>query len=450
MDFLQKLFTPAQPDPNAELVRKLKPLLLREVNAIDAVFEQNKVEAQIDRQNIQALPAAGIVRMRVVNGAKVSKITSLEDDLSLCISELRGDDVTVKVRKPRLIIELPYPLEREILEWENAPTLGPLQAFCGMDYTALTVAPVVIDWSDKAVSNVLVSGTTGSGKTNGLIALVASLARSTSPRDAQIIILDPKFSLGVLNVLPHVTLAREPEDIAAAIAAVKAEINRRKRRRDPRKVFLVCEEIAELFYEAGDGKGQLIEQLKSIVQVGRELGVHVIACTQKATTTVVDTVLKSNLPIRLAFKVASREESTVATGQDGMGADRLTGKGAALFVNDGARRLIQTYLIDTEELPETLAAIAVQWVGVDCYRIRMDVEAGPVGRELPANVTQEQVDAVLEKFGKAGIFDDDGHPIYGIKIKIIKHIHGDKAKSAGHMTAWVDAIVSYVATVADA
>jgi len=438
-----------QPDPEAELLRRLTRIATREANAIDDLFLKHEVEARIDRKNVVASDTGGFIRYKVQNGSRVSKLTGLEDDISQIVSEIRNDDVTVKIRKPRIVIELPYPLDRKTLEWADAPisSLRKFQALAGMDYTTLQVAPIIIDWSDPSTSNLLVSGETGSGKTNGLIEIVLSLASSTPACEAQFIILDPKFSpaISALKGLPHVTVYNEPDDCAMALAVVKAEVNRRKRRPDSRKLFLVVEELSELRIEAGGNKeqGTLFDQLKSIAQIGREQGVHVIACTQKAIVEVIDTVVRANLPIRLAFKVGTVKESEIATGLTDVDCSRLPGLGAGYYVRNGRAQRLQTHYIDPEELYGVIADIAA--VSGEPYRIPMGAEPA-TGAVLPDGVTMAHIDQVLEAYTMDQLFKDDGTLQRGMKAKVIRLLLGDGAATGGANDQFATKIFEYIRT----
>lgn len=435
-------------DPDADLLRRLTRIITREVNAIDDLFAKYDVDAHIDRRTVMASDTGGVVRYRVINSAKVAKLTSLEDDIAKIISELRDEDVEVRIRKPRLIIELPYPLARRALSWEDAPIqqLRPFQALAGMDYTTLDATPILIDWTEGSTSNVLVSGETGSGKTNGLMEIILSLAAGTPPDAVHFVIIDPKFSpaINALRGLPHIAIYNEPEDCAAAISAVKAEVNRRKRRPDKRKLFLVVEELAELMIEAGNEKGSLFEEMKSAAQIGRELGVHLIACTQKAVVEVIDTVLRANLPIRLAFKVGTRKESEVATGSTDVACDQLPGLGAAYYVCNGRARRVQTHYIDPQAIYDIVDTIATKHASVTPYRLPLSpTETPPVG--LPSNVTQAQVDRVLDTLSLAELFDETGKARRGVKAQIIKLIHGNDAPRGGANDAWASNLLDYLA-----
>lgn len=446
--WLSDLFYPPLNEYQA-LKKRINRIATNESNAIDDLFIRHKIEARVDRKHVDASPTGGFIRYKLVNSSRVNKLVGLEDDLALIISEMRDTEVSVKIRKPRMVLELPYPLERMVLDWSmaNLKVLGKYQALVGMDYTSLQVEPVVIDWSNPSTSNMLVSGETGSGKTNCLIEIALSLANVTPARDAQFIIIDPKFSpsLSMLRRLPHVTVYNEPEDCALALAAVKAEVNRRKRRPDKRKVFLFVEEIAELMIEAGGSKNRdtLFEQLKSIAQIGREQGVHVVACTQKATVEVIDTIVRANLPIRIAFKVGTVKESEIATGLPDVDCSRLPGKGAAYYVRDGFVQRIQTHHVSPEALKIEITEIAQRDRSAP-YRIGIEDEVTAAATGLPDGITQEQLDKVLDTYSIEELFDTEGKLVRGIRIKIVTLLFGPNAASGGPNYTKVSKILDFI------
>lgn len=430
-------------DHDAELMRKLTRLITREVNAIDDLFIKYEVDARIDRRCVVASDTGGFVRYKVLNTGKVSKLTTLNDDLSMLISELRDEDVTVRVRKPRLIIEVPYPLDIRTLDWEVAPVgnLRKFQALVGMDYSALDVAPIILDWS-KDDTNLLIGGTTGGGKTNLVKLILASLAYSTSPADAHIVVVNPKgiSALNALRELPHVSVYNEQGDCAKAIAMVYEEKERRLHRRDGRKIFLVVEELAELLSKEA---GAASDQLRSIAQIGRECGIHLIATTQKPHSDVFDSILKANLPIRVAFQVTSQTDMKVITGLDNIEWQALRERGSAFFVRDGRERRIQTHLVSDDEIFSIVDGIAAKWLHVEPYRPSGD-QRPKVADGLPTGVTTDQVNRVLANFAMDDIFDADGNPKRGVKARLIRHIFGGDAKTGGANDSWATSLIGYL------
>ena len=412
---------------------RLNRLAAREVGEIDMLFIKHGIGAWVDRGRIVASPTGNFVRYYLHAADKVTRVESVEKDLSVLLSRLRKQPLTVNVRVPGLYIELPYPLATRPLAWAdvNLGALGKFEMIIGRDYSGATPRPVTLDFKDRSVAHMLVSGVTGSGKTNALISAILSLCWSTSPADAQVIILDPKFSAEMLPLadLPHVSLYQETQDCADAIASVKAEMNRRKRGPSTRRIFLVVEELAELMIEVGSTKTTLFEQLKSLTGIGRGLGVHVIACTQRASVDVIDPVMRANLPIRLAGKVSTVEESRIATGLSDAGCETLPGNGSFQYVRNGVAHRLQSHFVADGEALSIAYQIAGKWGGVRPYQIEM---MGGDNSPGEADDIATYVATVLKNVGIEDIFDANGKPARGIKARIVRVLFGENAGTGGH------------------
>jgi hypothetical protein len=423
-----------------DLQSRVNRVAQREIAELDMLFVKLGINAWIDRGRVVASQTGDFIRYPVLTGGKIATVTNVERDLSVALTRLRGESTPVKIRLPEQYIELPFPLETRPLLWTDAnpAALGKFELIIGRDQSATTPAPVTLDFKDRSVSHILVSGTTGSGKSNELACMILSLAWSTSPADVRIVVLDPKFSpeIGALGGLPHVDLFQETQDCLDAIASVKAEMNARKRTPRRQRLFLVVEEFAELGIESG-GATDLIEPLKSVAGVGRGLGVHVIACTQKATVGVVDTVLRANLPIRIAGQVSTQAESAVAVGVPNAGAELLPGRGSFLYNRNGRVRRIQGHYVPEDEIAGIVAQIAARWHGVTPYEIAyiQSEETAPID-ELAGYVDKVQNAIALED-----IFDADGAPARGIKTQIVKVLFGADAKPGGQNHYIVNAVL---------
>lgn len=414
-----------------DLQTRINRVAQRETAEIDMLFVKLGVDAWVDVKRIIASQTGDFIRYPVLTGGKIATVTNVERDLSVALTRLRGEATPVKIKLPEQFIELPFPLETRPLLWAdaNVDTLGKFTMIIGRDQGATTPQPVVLDFADRSVSHILVSGTTGSGKSNELACMVLSLAWSTSPADAHIVLLDPKFSpeIGALAGLPHVTLFQETQDCLDAIASVKAEMNNRKCTPRRQKLFLVVEEFAELGIESGKAPA-LIEPLKSVAGVGRGLNVHVIACTQKATVETVDTVLRANLPIRVAGQVSTQAESTIAVGVPNAGAELLPGRGSFLYNRNGRVRRIQGHYVPEDSIDNIVAQIAAKWHGVTPYDIDYIVSEGD---GAPADDITAHVETVLANIAMEDLFDADGQPARGIKAQIVRLLFGESANTGG-------------------
>ena len=142
------------------------------------------------------------------------------------------------------------------------------------------------------------------------------------------------------------------------------------------RVVVVIDELAELADVAGT---QVEVAIKRLLQIGRGLGVHVIAATQKPLASVIGSLVKANFPVRIVGKVASSDDAKVAAGISYTGAERLPGKGSFLLLQGGSVQRLQGYLLPYPKVAECVQQISQAWRSQDslCWH-------------LPASVTQAQ------------------------------------------------------------
>ena len=220
------------------------------------------------------------------------------------------------------------------------------------------MCPLLLRLSSPDVAHVLVAGATGSGKTALLRAIVLSLALFNPQRSLQLALIDPKGrGFGVLANLPHLVrpLVSEPEAAVRLLAGFVAEMERRDReKRSTPALVVVIDELADLRMAGGK---EVEENLTRLTQRGREAGVHVIAATQRPAATVVGSLVKANLPVRLVGAVGSPEDAKVATGIAGSGAERLRGRGDFLLVARGETLRMQAAYVDEDDIKRGIAAI---------------------------------------------------------------------------------------------
>lgn len=419
----------------------LGQIAAKEITAINALFAQHNVAAEIDPHSVIASDTGDFIRYRIVGISKISKIKALEEDLSVLISDLRNDEIRVKIRTPKLMIELPYPLETRNLEWADAPLrkLKPLQMYLGTDYTSANVKPAILDYSKESTANALFTGTTGSGKTSELLTALISMAYGTSPAQALYILIDSKRDrkFSAMAGLPHALLFNDPMQCVSAIASVRAELRRRQQTTNPdsRKIFLIVEEYSSLQNSLDDKAvlAQLEQDLLAIAEIGREKNIHVIACTQKAVVDVVGSVFKGNLPIRICGKVNTSEESKVGTGLDSIGAERLPECGSYYYINGGAVALVRGCYMSDEDRLTAIDEINSMYAGVDPFRIELLATDNP---QAPAKVSYDMplnwyVGKVIDHERFTDAFPPSGKPSKRAKGIIVEIIFGAGTPNAG-------------------
>jgi S-DNA-T family DNA segregation ATPase FtsK/SpoIIIE len=267
------------------------------------------------------------------------------------------------------------------------------------------------------VAHILVAGTTGSGKTALLRAMVLSLAYFNRPQTIDhrpqtidhrpqiidhrpqtvvggpssvvFVLIDPKGSaFRDLEGLPHLArpVIRDPAEAVEALGSLVRlmEVQSRQGYKDTRgeasplstsplsTCILVIDELADLLMVAG---AEAERPLTRLLQRGREAGIHVIAATQKPTAAVIGSLVKANFPVRLVGKVTSPEDARVATGWKGTGAERLLGRGDFIAVAEGQLHRFQAAYIAPEEVSQVVAEIQNQRVGESANQ-RMGEQGG--------------------------------------------------------------------------
>jgi DNA segregation ATPase FtsK/SpoIIIE-like protein len=212
-------------------------------------------------------------------------------------------------------------------------------------------APYLLNLMSPNTPHVLIASTTGGGKTNLLLDMILSLANLNDARRLSIVALDPKgIDLHCLNGLPHLAgpVVRDAVDCVPVLQSVVDEMDRRKRvgKEPTHRIVVAIDEVADLMDVAGD---EVAYQIKRIMQLGRGLGIHVIAATQKPSAEQVGSIIKANFPVRIVGAVASTTDATVAAGFGGTSAERLPGRGSFLIVKGGDVQSLQAYYADKGE-----------------------------------------------------------------------------------------------------
>jgi S-DNA-T family DNA segregation ATPase FtsK/SpoIIIE len=360
----------------AEVRRKAKIL---EKTFLDFGFTVKVVE-------IETGPVIAQYEVELEAGLRLSKITGLADDLAIAlrvpsvriVAPIPGKN-TVGIEVPneeRQIVRL-----REVVEEASAKVKKMrIPLFLGKDVSGNAL---VVDLS--TLPHLLIAGRTGTGKSVCLNAIISSILMTRRPDEVRMLMIDPKMvELSGYGRLPHlmhpvVTDMRKAEAILAwavekmeerysllARAGVRhissynqlgeEELmerlqpeNEEERASIPQQlpfIVIVADEMADLMMTSGKEVEQHIIRL---AQKSRAVGIHLILATQKPTVDVITGLIKSNLPARIAFQVASRTDSRVVL--DEMGADKLLGNGDMLFLWPGTSTLLRgqgTYLSDEE------------------------------------------------------------------------------------------------------
>jgi len=344
---------------------------------------------------IQTGPVIAQFEVELEAGLRLAKVTGLADDLAIAlrvpsvriVAPIPGKN-TVGVEVPnntRQLVRL-----REVMEEANGKSHKMrIPVFLGKDVAG---NPMVADLA--SLPHLLIAGRTGTGKSVCLNSIILSMLMTRRPDEVKMLMIDPKMvELSPYKRLPHlmhpvVTDMRKAEAILGwavekmeeryqllARAGVrhissynqlgKEELMERMEPADEADqtsipthmpyIVMVADEMADLMLTAAkEVEGHIIR----LAQKSRAVGIHLVLATQKPTVDVITGLIKSNLPARISFQVASRTDSRVVL--DEMGADKLLGNGDMLFLWPGTSTLIRgqgTFLCD-DEINRVISAVA--------------------------------------------------------------------------------------------
>lgn len=330
-------------------------------------------------------PTVTTFKLQPGEGERVSKISSLEDDIALSLAT-QSVRIFAPIPGTSLVgIEIPNRKRQNVNLGDVLPYVkgGPLELAIGRDAEG---TPVVADLAK--MPHLLIAGTTGSGKSVMINSIITTLLMRALPEDVRLIMVDPKrVELAGYNGLPHlyVPVVTEPKQAASALQWAVSEMERRLKvfeRLNVRKISTYNEKQAAGEFEHYDNPPQkmpylviIIDELSDlmmvagkdveasivrIAQLGRAAGIHLIVATQRPSSNVVTGLIKANITNRIAFNVATGIDSRVIIDQ--MGAEKLTGLGDMLFskVDWGKPRRIQGCFVSDDEINEIVEFVKSQ------------------------------------------------------------------------------------------
>lgn len=354
LDFLQKAPKALKKINEEEIDRKIKELLDK--------LKKFNIEGDVVRTYTG--PLVTTFEFKPAPHVKVSKILGLQDDLAMALSAetiriqapIPGRDV-VGIEIPNDTIDTIY--LREILESPLfQESKSPLTVALGKDIVG---KPFVTDI--KKLPHLLIAGTTGSGKSVGINAMILSLLYRNDPDQLKLMMIDPKMlEFSIYNDIPHLItpVITSPKKAITALANMVGEMERRyilmaenrtknienyneKVTKDRSAlplpyIVVIIDELADLMMNGGK---EVEYSIARLAQMARASGIHLIIATQRPSVDVVTGLIKANLPSRLSYRVGTRVDSKVIL--DGMGAESLLGRGDALFTPPGAVGLVRLH-----------------------------------------------------------------------------------------------------------
>ncbi|MFT7621978.1 MAG: S-DNA-T family DNA segregation ATPase FtsK/SpoIIIE [Myxococcota bacterium] len=369
-------------------------------------------------QRIQPGPVVTTFEFLPAPGVKISKIEGLANDLAMALKAQRVRIVApipgkgvVGIEVPSAVRETVY-LKEILASPEFQESRSKLPIVLGKDIVG---NPMVADLAK--MPHVLVAGSTGSGKSVGINAIICSLVYRQKPRDLRLILVDPKIlELSVYDDIPHLLLpvVTEPAKASLALKWAVAEMDRRYRllasigvrnlsgfnqkilkyqsgdkslpdgvAADELEhlpyIVIILDELADLMMVSGKEVEQSIARL---AQKARAAGIHLVVATQRPSTDVVTGLIKANFPTRISFMVTQWQDSKTIL--DRKGAENLLGRGDMLFLPPGTSALqrVQGCFVGDEEVERV--ATALKKFGPPDYDMEILVDEDADAKDLSA------------------------------------------------------------------
>ncbi len=386
-------------DLPTEMKKKMSPEALE---AMARLLEIKLKEFNIDAQVVEVLPGPVVTRyeLQPAPGVKGSQIINLAKDLARSLSVISVRVVDVIPGKSVIGIEIPNEYREmvrliEILQSKKyESSASPLTLALGKDISG---NPVVADLAK--MPHLLVAGTTGSGKSVAVNAMVLSILYNSTPDDVRMIMIDPKMlELSIYDGIPHLLspVVTDMKDASSALRWCVAEMERRYKvmsalgvrnlagynrkvkeaieEEEPIKdplynpesdepqgtleplpfIVVIVDELADMMMVVGKKVEELIARL---AQKARASGIHLMLATQRPSVDVLTGLIKANIPTRIAFQVSSKIDSRTVLDQ--MGAEQLLGHGDMLYLAPGTGMPTRVHgaFVDDPEVHRVVADI---------------------------------------------------------------------------------------------
>ncbi|MGE0461935.1 MAG: DNA translocase FtsK [Vicinamibacterales bacterium] len=410
----------------------------RELMDAARLLEEKCHEFSVDGSVVQIHPGPVVTtfEFKPDAGVKYSKVTGLSDDLCLA---MKAESVLIDriPGKSTVGIQIPNPNReaislRELLQSEvYTRTASKLTLALGK---TIHGEPYMADLA--TMPHLLIAGSTGTGKSVGLNAMLTSILYRATPDDVRMIMIDPKrLELGMYDDIPHLLTpvvvdpkkaanalrwaVREMEERYKTLAAfgvrnieqynrnVRAMIEAKevpKEGEPPRPlpfIVVVVDELADLMMVAGN---EVEESICRLAQMARAVGIHLILATQRPSVDVITGLIKANLPSRISFRVSSKIDSRTIL--DSNGAEQLLGKGDMLFLPPASSRHIRLHGPYISEQESARLASFLRKQGKPTFDESItadDKKGGPDDLEFEKDELYDEAARIVVQSGQASI-----------------------------------------------
>jgi S-DNA-T family DNA segregation ATPase FtsK/SpoIIIE len=361
--------------PKASLLQRSKSAAKVDTAAQERIASE-LVEALshfgIDSSIVGAVAGPHVTRyeLRLAPGTKMSKVAQLKDDLAYALAATEIRILAPIPGKQAVGVEVPND-DRRLVHlgdvFQEAPAgWSPLTVWLGKD-----IAGKAIGTDLAKQPHILVAGTTGSGKSGSVNAMLSSILLRATPNEVRLVLVDPKqVELNYYESIPHLltpvvtsprlaanvlaNLLKEMEQRYGVMSKARArslvELNRLREREGERPLpYILCviDELADLMMVA---PGEVEDAIIRLAQKSRAVGIHLLLATQRPSADIITGMIKANVPARIAFAVSSQTDSRVILDQNG--AESLLGQGDMLFrpASEGRPARIQGAFVTEDEI----------------------------------------------------------------------------------------------------
>ncbi len=382
-------------------------------------------------------PVVTTFEFRPEAGVKLSRVTGLAEDLCLA---MRAESILIERMAGKSTVGIQVPNQdretiwlRDVIEAENfTQTKSKLTLAMGKDINGRIVT------ADLAtMPHVLIAGSTGSGKSVAINAMIMSVLYKATPEQVRMILVDPKrVELGMYEGIPHLftPIITEPKLAANALRNAVREMERRLKVLASRSVrnldqynklfdhqtpslfedgeqeqplphiIIIIDELADLMML---DKANVEEAITRLAQMARAVGIHLVLATQRPSVDVITGLIKANVPTRISFRLATKVDSRTIL--DSNGAEALLGRGDMLFLPPGTSRLQRLHAPFVTE--KEIAAVVGFWKNqgeAEYVQGFLESPRDEKGRDLDAEPDDDSNDELFEdavrlvlEFGKA-------------------------------------------------
>ncbi len=323
-------------------------------------------------------PAVTRFELQPAPGVKVSRITSLADDIAMRLAAMSVRIEAPIPGKAAVGVEIPNDKVemvrlRDVLECADAKRHpSKIAVGLGKDNSGRYIVADI-----AKMPHVLIAGQTGSGKSVCINSIITSILYRATPDEVRMILIDPKVvELSIYNDIPHLIapVVTDPKKASSALDWAVAEMSMRYKKfaeRDVRDIkgynkklqpgekimpqmVIIIDELADLMMVA---PGEVEDSICRLAQLARAAGMHLVIATQRPSVNVITGIIKANIPTRIAFSVASQVDSRTMI--DHGGAEKLLGNGDMLFVPSGINKplRVQGAWVSDEEVHNVVSYI---------------------------------------------------------------------------------------------